>query len=78
MGGLLADGVLKPGGRQELIPSSSDCFPMLGIRRGSSLIRRTPSWKRMSRRMIRAENGSVDDDQLEEQEQEQLALDGNP
>ena len=56
----MADGVLKPGGRQELIPSSSDCFPMLGIRRGSSLIRKTASWKRIrgSRRTIRAEKGS--------------------
>ena len=67
--GLWQDGgVFKPGGRQELIPSSSDCFPMARIRSGSNLIRRRPSWKRMSirgsRRMIRAENGSVDDDQL--------------
>ena len=53
VGGLLADGVLKPGGRQELIPSSSDCFPNS----------QNQEWERPDQEDAKLETDEQEDDQ---------------
>ena len=66
---LMADGGLsKPGGRQQLIPSNSDCFPM--VRRSGGSGECQAGTRSGADEAILIREG--------EQEQEQPALDDNP